>query len=810
MKKKWLALLAMTFVLTTSLAFTACGGNEPDTDSGSISNTESTDTESNASPDEKDTYYTVTFDSDGGSAVQAQTVLEGEKASAPTTEKVGYTFAGWYNGETEFNFEEDVITENITLKAKWTANTDTFYAVEVWQEGLDGEFVKLTELDGVDFIRVGTTDAAINLTEEANGIVADMVGFEIDAENSVLTGNIAGEGTSVFKIYIARSAYELTFTGLDGATAVSVKYGTTVTYASLPAIPELSNKTGHWEMDGTEVSADFTWTWTEGKTLTLVYVGVPRTVTFMAHDAQYDSKIVEDGETVSAPTNTPEKTGYTFSGWYLEEASEAFDFSAAVSGNITLYAKFTANTYTLTIDAQEGEGNVEPITVTYDSAIGQLPILTKENYVFVNWTIDGNAVDENTVWNWVEDKTIVANWKLETKTVAFVIDGKEEAKQEVEIGSKATLPEITKLGYEVTWYTDAECSIVYDFDTAVEENNTLYGKWTVANIGFKSNSLAYHYVSGATMTAKTVLGGANDEYAITSTFAGDTALTNTNGLTALYYGLDTTKEALMALKADGYVAVKMTIKMTFTPTMAGNTTVLRSMSVDGVHIATGDNATARQLEVEMQSGIETEMWMDIQYLIDNFDKIQAVGNNQYLLCYAPQGKEYTIQMKELIPATVDELAKGMKVGRNLQLVNNGTVVADSTTQRDVLFQDKVCDVVYSTGAVTRNKSVNFCIAPNVSMGCLTELINAGYTKIKVEYYSTLACHTDPVKSSQYNGGEAYSVDFYSGEWSSWTIDMQIFMDNNYRATNTFVINSYKLGATDGAQIALAGCEAVKE
>ena len=65
--------------------------------------------------------YTVTFDSDGGSSVDAQTVVEGGKATEPTAPtKDGYTFDGWFNGETKWDFDNDTVTGNITLTAKWT------------------------------------------------------------------------------------------------------------------------------------------------------------------------------------------------------------------------------------------------------------------------------------------------------------------------------------------------------------------------------------------------------------------------------------------------------------------------------------------------------------------------------------------------------------------------------------------------------------------------------------------------------------------------------------------------------------------
>lgn len=65
------------------------------------------------------TTYTVTFDSDGGSAVTAQTVESGKTATKPADPtKAGYTFKGWYLGETAYDFATPV-TGNITLKAKW-------------------------------------------------------------------------------------------------------------------------------------------------------------------------------------------------------------------------------------------------------------------------------------------------------------------------------------------------------------------------------------------------------------------------------------------------------------------------------------------------------------------------------------------------------------------------------------------------------------------------------------------------------------------------------------------------------------------
>lgn len=67
--------------------------------------------------------FTVTFNSDKGSAVSSQVITSGQKATTPKNPtRKNYTFAGWYNGNVKYNFNTPV-TANLTLKAKWTKVT---------------------------------------------------------------------------------------------------------------------------------------------------------------------------------------------------------------------------------------------------------------------------------------------------------------------------------------------------------------------------------------------------------------------------------------------------------------------------------------------------------------------------------------------------------------------------------------------------------------------------------------------------------------------------------------------------------------
>lgn len=68
--------------------------------------------------------YVVTYNSNGGTAVAAETVLAGGKATEPTPPtKQGFTFGGWYKNDTlttAWDFSTDTVNQNTTLYAKWT------------------------------------------------------------------------------------------------------------------------------------------------------------------------------------------------------------------------------------------------------------------------------------------------------------------------------------------------------------------------------------------------------------------------------------------------------------------------------------------------------------------------------------------------------------------------------------------------------------------------------------------------------------------------------------------------------------------
>ena len=142
---------------------------------------------------------------------------------------------------------------------------------------------------------------------------------------------------------LVTEVYTVTFDSYGGTPvppAQEVEYGLT---ATKPADPTLKGYTfAFWYLGEDEQNAtayDFNTPVTENITLTAKWNINKYTVTFDSYGGTPvpPAQEVEYGLTATEPA-APEKTGYTFDGWYLGD--EKYDFSAAVEQNITLTAKW--------------------------------------------------------------------------------------------------------------------------------------------------------------------------------------------------------------------------------------------------------------------------------------------------------------------------------------------------------------------------------------------------------------------------------------------------------------------------------------
>ncbi|PEJ58265.1 hypothetical protein CN692_08265 [Bacillus sp. AFS002410] len=110
----------------------------------------------------------------------------------------------------------------------------------------------------------------------------------------------------------------------------------------------------------------------------------------------------------------PTKTGYAFAGWYKDASLKTpVGNSVTLTNNITLYAKWNINTYTVKFNSNGGS-SVASKTATYNGAISQPKSPTRKGYTFLGWYKDAAG---KVTWNFTKDH-ITANTTIYAKWVA--------------------------------------------------------------------------------------------------------------------------------------------------------------------------------------------------------------------------------------------------------------------------------------------------------------------------------------------------------------------------------------------------------
>ena len=138
-------------------------------------------------------YYSVTFDSDGGSEVNTQFVLEGGKTNEPISPiRDGYTFLGWYIGDRKFDFD-NMIYQNIKLEAKWENNLggDMMEDNEEQEDGNDDNKTDSSQIDN-------PSDNNENMNKPTTSDKVNITGITLNKIN--LTLNVGDSSTLVVTI----------------------------------------------------------------------------------------------------------------------------------------------------------------------------------------------------------------------------------------------------------------------------------------------------------------------------------------------------------------------------------------------------------------------------------------------------------------------------------------------------------------------------------------------------------------------------------------------------------------------------------
>ena len=398
------------------------------------------------------TVWTLTFDTDGGTAIKTESVIDGNTTPKPAdglTEKAGYTLKGWYtdkNYTTEYNFDEPMKSSK-TAYAKWEANKDTTYTVRHINQNVDGTWDKATY---VDEQKSGTTDAK-TAAEAKSTREGDFLGFK--AQN-ITQSPISGDGSTVVEIRYERLKYNVSF-DMQGhgeaqtATLTDQLYGSHITAPS-PAPEEIGYAFEGWYKDD-----------------------------------KFENEWKFTGDTV--PNN-----------------------------NITLYAKWRVRTYTITYKLDDGTNNeANPSSYTFGSDTIELQDPVKEGYSFEGWYTSSTKHPAYRITKLTKDdigdKVLWARWGLGAFDIEYILDGgtndsSNPAYYQFGDGVKYFADPV-KDGYRFDgWYSDAQFQNKVTLIKADSTGKvTLYAKWV-------EKEQTYWIAPGKTITSGNTAPVANPDY----------------------------------------------------------------------------------------------------------------------------------------------------------------------------------------------------------------------------------------------------------------------------------------------------------
>ena len=235
------------------------------------------------------------------------------------------------------------------------------------------------------------------------------------------------------------------------------------------------------------------------------------TVQFVSDYGSFADKPIEYGGTIDPDKLTiPDVNGYTFGGWYADEAHETkFDFTQPIKSNTTVYAKWTANDYEVSFITEHGDAPASQ-NVKYNNPATNPGELSAEGYTFIGWYTDDTYDTEFDFTKPITSNTTVyAKWTAKDYEVSFITEhGKTPTSQNVKYNGTATNPgELTEDGYTfIGWYTDDAHTIEFDFSTPITGDTKVYAKWeknapVLPDTYALNVSGAFVYVDGVDVTA---------------------------------------------------------------------------------------------------------------------------------------------------------------------------------------------------------------------------------------------------------------------------------------------------------------------
>ncbi len=324
--------------------------------------------------------FTVTFESDGV-IVETQQVAKQQTASKPSVpKKDGFDFDGWYiDDETAFDFNTQ-ITDNITLKAKWTATVpDTFTVTFITNGGSVVPPQKVKKGDKV------TKPETVREGFELSNWTYNNTEFDFDTEitSDITLSAIWRESKDTYKVTFKSNEETLSYD--------KVKKWSKVKQPSDPKNGKEGEFFAYWANDGTEFNFDEDLIY-DNITLTAVWSKTEYfTVTVFDGDSYTVSQRVKKGNKAVQPNLT--KEGYVIGGWIDTEDNKEFSFNTTITSDKELKVNWVYKCYVVAFDSNGGTA-VSPETVKANGTAYRPKSPTHEEDIhktFKYWTLDGTT-----------------------------------------------------------------------------------------------------------------------------------------------------------------------------------------------------------------------------------------------------------------------------------------------------------------------------------------------------------------------------------------------------------------------------------
>lgn len=350
------------------------------------------------------------------------------------------------------------------------------------------------------------SSATFTYTVPTPSYYLDVNGY-LDGES---VGNVSGYGT-----------FNVAINGTTTSSGIT-DYYTAHPYGTKYSISGVSATTGH-TYNGV-YSGSASGTITKATSVFLNFTTNSYSITYNNNggSGSVSSQSFKHGKSVTISAGTAlSKTGHTFNGWNTNAAGTGTNYTVGTAytpnQNLTLYAKWKANTYTINYDANGGTGAPSSQTKTYGvNLILQEGTPTRTGYLFKYWTTEknggGTGYYPKGTYSIDSGVTLYAQWEIIKNSITY--DGNADNATNVpnwvnkNYGDSITIAAgPTRPGYKFTgWNTAMDgkgTSYAAGATYSKNENLILYAQWQLITLITLSPSVGTtKYTISATSTGK--------------------------------------------------------------------------------------------------------------------------------------------------------------------------------------------------------------------------------------------------------------------------------------------------------------------